>query len=183
MEKELDVRIRKATARDVPALESLIRSSARELSKGYYTEAQTEGAITDIFGVDTQLIRDGTYVVAEVGGQTVGCGGWSKRRTLFGGDQREIGREDNLLDPDEEAAKIRAFFVHPEWARRGIGRCILAHCENEAEQAGFSRLELGSTLPGEPFYRKEGYDEVERQLVALRNGAVAEIVVMQKDLS
>jgi GNAT superfamily N-acetyltransferase len=141
-----------------------------------------------VYGVDSQLIADGTYLVAELlepkaaGFQIVACGGWSKRKTLYGGDQY-AGREDLLLDPLRDAAKIRAFFVHPEWARRGIGSLILDACENGAAEAGFTRLEMGATLSGVAFYRAKGYAEVENQTVPLGNGEVLQIVKMAKDVS
>jgi N-acetylglutamate synthase-like GNAT family acetyltransferase len=119
--------------------------------------------------------------VAEVEGEIVGCGGWSKRRTLYGGDQF-AGRQDSLLDPAHDAAKIRAFFVHPQSARRGIGGMILDACEKAATQAGYTRLEMGSTLSGVPFYRAKGYEEVEAQSVPLSNGEALPIVKMSKKI-
>ncbi|HKY05515.1 MAG TPA: GNAT family N-acetyltransferase, partial [Blastocatellia bacterium] len=142
--------IRKATFEDIPVLRQLIPQSARALSAGYYTQQQIEGAIAHVFGVDTQLISDGTYFVVETEGRIVGCGGWSKRKTLFGGDQMKTAAQDSLLDPRKEPARIRAMFVDPQWARRGIGRRIMERCEQEAREAGFSELELAATLPGEP---------------------------------
>ena len=134
--------------------------------------------------MDSQLIADGTYFVAEELDSMndpviVACGGWSKRKTLYGGDQY-AGREDSLLDPARDAAKIRAFFVHPEWARRGIGSMILEACENAAREAGFTRLEMGATLSGVAFYRAKGYVEVENQAVPLGNGETLPIVRMAK---
>src|SRR5215813_7455138 len=128
--------IRKGTFADIPQLERLIPESARRLSSGYYTPEQIEGAITHVFGVDSQLIIDETYFVAEIDGQLVGCGGWSKRKTLYGGDQMKRPGDDPLLDPKTEPARIRAFFVHPDWARRGIGGRIIAECETAALDAG-----------------------------------------------
>src|SRR5262249_40217669 len=122
--------IREATTADIPALQELTPLSARALSVGYYTSAQTESMITNAIGVDTQLIRDGTYFVVEDGEQLVGCGGWSKRATLYGGDQAKA-EDDPLLDPATDAARIRAFFVHPSFARRGIGRALMERCEAE----------------------------------------------------
>ena len=126
-----DYRIRRATLDERPALERLIAESARGLSRADYSDEQIEAAIAAVFGVDTDLIHDGTYYVAEASGQFVGCGGWSRRRTLFGGDRYAV-RDSGELDPATEAAKIRAFFVHPEWARRGVGAAILAACERDA---------------------------------------------------
>jgi GNAT superfamily N-acetyltransferase len=149
-------RIRNATLSDKPALEALIARSARELSKGDYTPEQVEGALRGAFGVDTQLILDGTYFAVECDGKIVGCGGWSRRRTLFGGDAR-AGRDAGELDPRLDAAKIRAFFVDPDYARRGIGRTILEHCEAQGALHGFTRFELMATLPGVRLYRECGY--------------------------
>jgi GNAT superfamily N-acetyltransferase len=131
-----------------------------------------------VYGVDTQLIADGTYWVAEMG-EIVGCGGWSRRATLFGGDQY-AGREDSLLDPTKDAAKIRAFFVHPDWARRGIGTTILDACEGAARAAGFRRFEMGATLTGVPFYEARGYTALETLTVPLPDGASMAIVRMEK---
>jgi GNAT superfamily N-acetyltransferase len=137
-----------------------------------------------VYGVDSQLIADGAYLVAEAidsqgKPEIVGCGGWSKRKTLYGGDQY-AGREDSLLDPSQHAAKIRAFFVHPKWARRGIGSLILEACENAALEAGFTRLEMGATLSGAAFYKAKGYAAIENQEVPLGNGEVLPIVKMEK---
>jgi GNAT superfamily N-acetyltransferase len=136
-----------------------------------------------VYGVDTQLIADGTYFA--VGSpderQIMACGGWSKRKTLYGGDQY-AAREDSLLDPERDAAKIRAFFVHPQWARRGLGTLILEACESAATAAGFKRLEMGATLSGVPFYRAKGYAEIENQLVPLANGETLPILRMSKDV-
>jgi GNAT superfamily N-acetyltransferase len=176
--------IRAAVSQDAPAIEELIHRSVRELQKEDYSAAQIEGALGTVFGVDSQLIADGTYFVLEVGAgggarTMAGCGGWSKRKTLFGGNRR-AGREDVLLDPATDAAKIRAFFVHPDWARRGIGSRILTACENAAVQAGFRRFELGATLTGERLYRQKGYAEIERLEVPLANGARLPIIRMSK---
>ena len=138
-----------------------------------------EGALKSVYGVDSQLIADGTYFVAEAENAIVGCGGWSKRKTLFGGD-RWTEREDSLLDPIKDAAKIRAFFVHPDWTRRGIGGLILETCEAAARAAGFTRLEMGATLTGVPFYEAKGYVAVEHLAVTLGDGGSLPIVRMAK---
>jgi N-acetylglutamate synthase-like GNAT family acetyltransferase len=177
----MNIQIRRATNEDIPALEHLISNSVRSLSQNYYTERQIESALANIFGVDTQLIIDGTYYVAETASQIVGCGGWSKRKTLFGGDQTKAG-EDVELDPDVEPARIRAFFVHPGWARRGIGSRILEACEEAALKAGFKELELVATLPGEPFYSIFGYETAERIEIALPGEQVLPAVRMKKRL-
>ena len=164
--------IRPATAADIPVLTVLIEASVRGLQSGDYTPAQIDGALRAVYGVDTQLIADGTYFVVEsgpAGAMIAGCGGWSKRKTLYGGDRYQA-REDSLLDPRCDAARIRAFFVHPEWARRGIGGMILEACESAAMAAGFTRLEMGATLTGVPFYLAKGYRAVEHLAVALPDG-------------
>ncbi|MGB6604548.1 MAG: GNAT family N-acetyltransferase [Steroidobacteraceae bacterium] len=148
--------IRAATLEDVAAIESLIARSAHGLSSGDYSREQVDGALSGAFGVDTQLLRDGTYFVACCGGELVGCGGWSYRRTLFGSDAR-ADRDPQPLDPRTDAGKIRAFFVHPAHARRGIGSALLERCESEAHSRGFRRLELMATLPGVRLYRARGY--------------------------
>lgn len=191
------IHIRKATPEDVPRLREIIEVSVRGLQASDYSPAQIEGALSSVYGVDSQLIADGTYFVAEnsagIGAATeppgkrryetgiVACGGWSKRKTLYGGDQF-AAREDSLLDPAKDAAKIRAFFVHPEWARRGIGSMILEACERAAAEAGFKSLEMGATLSGVPFYSVKGYTAVENQEAPLANGEKLPIVKMTKIL-
>ena len=181
----MNVRIRKALAEDIPRLREIIEASVRGLQANDYSPAQIAGALRSVYGVDSQLIEDGTYFVAEGASETepliVACGGWSKRKTLYGGDQYS-GREDSLLDPSRDAAKIRAFFVHPEWARRGIGSLILQACEEAATAAGFTRLEMGATLSGVAFYKAKGYVEVEQQSVPVGNGEALPIVKMTKQL-
>jgi GNAT superfamily N-acetyltransferase len=181
-----NIYIRKAIAADSPRLREVIEASVRGLQAEDYSPAQIRGALKSVYGVDSQLIADGTYLVAEISEsqsppKIVACGGWSKRKTLYGGDQY-AAREDSLLDPTRDAAKIRAFFVHPAWARRGIGSLILEACENAAREAGFNRLEMGATLSGVAFYRAKGYIEVENQDVQLGNGEALPIVKMAKKL-
>lgn len=208
MEIQNSFALRLATEEDIPALAALIESSVRGLQAGDYTPAQIEGALGTVLGLDTQLIRDWTYFVAEaVGGSEertsgaealpssdgsdvrakaltyqplAGCGGWSKRKTLFGAD-RGPGREPERLDPKTDAAKVRAIFVHPAFARRGLGTLILARVENAARAAGFRRFEMGSTLTGVPLYRLKGYVEVERIAVPLSNGEALPVVKMVKN--
>lgn len=179
------MRLRVAEMRDVQALRELIAASVRALQRGDYSEEQIEGALGTVFGVDTHLIADGTYYAVETQCEDraaiVGCGGWSKRKTLFGSDAIE-GREDLLLDPSKDAAKIRAFFVHPDWVRRGIATQILERCEETARDAGFRRLEMGATLTGVPMYAARGYEEVERMEVRLRNGLSLPVVRMRKSI-
>jgi len=177
----MNISIRKAVPADIPRLREVIHGSVRGLQANDYSPAQIEGALKSVYGVDSQLIADGTYFAAEIGGQIVACGGWSRRKTLYGGDQYS-GREDSLLDPAREAAKIRAFFVHPDYVRRGIGTLILEACETAAIAAGFRRLEMGATLSGVAFYRVRGYEEVENQNVPLGNGEVLPIVKMAKEI-
>jgi N-acetylglutamate synthase-like GNAT family acetyltransferase len=153
--------LRTALPADVPAIQDLIARSARGLSVGYYTPAQTEAMVTYVFGVDTQLIIDQTYFVIEADGEIVACGGWSRRATLFGGDQAKAGA-DPLLDPSIDPARIRAFFVEPRMARRGLGRHLMTACSDAAKAAGFKVLELVSTLPGEPLYLASGFTVTER---------------------
>jgi GNAT superfamily N-acetyltransferase len=175
--------IRSAVPADIPALEELIRASVLELQTADYSPEQRERALELVFGVDTQLVEDGTYFVAQVqrdGGAVIAaCGGWSKRKTLYGSDHC-AGREDALLDPQRDAAKIRAFFVHPAWARRGIGSRILEVCEAAAFTAGFRRLEMGATLTGVPLYRARGYLEREHLAVPLGPDLSLPIVHMEK---
>jgi GNAT superfamily N-acetyltransferase len=153
--------MRPAHHRDIPALRTLIALSGRALSVGYYSPEQADAITEHVFGVDTQLIDDGTYFVIEDEGRIVACGGWSKRRTLFGGDQAKHG-PDPLLDPATEPARIRAFFVDPAVARRGHGQRLMALCLDAARDAGFRSLELVATLPGEPLYLAAGFSIVER---------------------
>lgn len=188
--KPANIRIRPAVREDVAVLRPLIEASVRGLQAQDYTPAQLESALRTVYGVDTQLIDDGTYFVAEAqsdGRSTgskwlvVGCGGWSKRKTLYGGDQFG-GRQDSLLDPQKDAARIRAFFVHPRWARLGIGTMILRACESAAMAAGFTRLEMGATLTGVPFYQVMGYSALEELKVTLGDGESLPIVRMAKQV-
>lgn len=173
--------VRAATMADVPALEKLIDLSVRGLSAGHYTAAQIDAALEEIFGVDTQLIADGTYYVVDEPSGPVAAGGWSARRTLFGGD-RSKQAEDHLLDPIGDAARIRAFFVHPDWARRGLASQLYATCERGASAAGFERFELMATLPGEPLYRALGFTDVERIALTLGNGVAVPVVRMTRPI-
>ncbi len=172
--------LRKATLEDQPLLVELIARSIRELGANDYSQAQIAAALKGAFGVDTALIRDGTYFVAVTqSAEIVACGGWSRRRTLFGGDARPE-RDDGTLDPHTEAAKIRAFFVDPAHARQGIGRALLERCESEAEAAGFSRLELMATLPGVRLYESCGDRAGEPLTSPLPDGLSIQFVPMTK---
>ena len=175
----VDYFIRKANLNDRTAIERLIEESARGLSLEDYSAQQIETAISTVFGVDTNLILDGTYYVADGSGILLGCGGWSKRKTLFGGDQYAV-RDSSELDPKLEPARIRAFFVHPAHARRGIGRAILATCENEAKAHGFRSLELMATLPGLKLYQACGYEAGERVVYEMKDGVQIAFIPMTK---
>lgn len=175
-------RLRPATVDDVPVLTALIERSVRELQAGDYSRDQLDSALRCVYGVDSTLIADGTYFVVQTGATIVACGGWSRRKTLYGGD-RLAGREDSLLDPARDAAKIRAFFVHPEWTRRGLGTLILDACEKAALEAGFRRFEMGATLTGVALYRARGYEASEEIAVPLDNGLSLPVVRMGKRAS
>lgn len=174
--------LRPANPGDVPVLAQVIAESARSLGRTDYTLEQIEAALEGAWGVDTQLIKDGTYFVAEAGNRIVGCGGWSFRRTLFGADARP-DREPARLDPAHDPARIRAFFIHPDHARRGIGRALLERCEEEAKQHGFTSAALAATLPGERLYGALGYQAVERISHPLPRGLMIEFVRMHKMFS
>lgn len=181
-ETSSNFRICVAQLADVPALHRLIEASVRGLQTSDYTPRQIGGALGTVLGLDTQLVLDGTYFVAfppEYPGLLVACGGWSRRRTLFGSDGGS-GRDAAFLDPLTDAARIRAIFVHPDWARRGLGSLMLEHCESEAQREGFRRFEMGSTLTGVPLYRLRGYVELERVEVPLPNGEVLPVIRMAK---
>ena len=172
--------LRLATMDDAAALEALIAESVHGLQAGDYTAAQRDAALGTVLGLDRTLIGDGTYFVVEAEGRIVACGGWSRRRTLFGADGVP-GKDDAWLDPATDPARIRAFFVHPQWARRGLGTRILEACEGAARAAGFRRLELAATLTGIAFYRVHGYREGERIEVPLRGGENLPVVRMTKE--
>jgi GNAT superfamily N-acetyltransferase len=174
-------RIRAATAADVPQLQVLISASVRGLSGAFYTPAQIDSSLRHLFGVDTQLIADGTYYIVEADGALAAAGGWSGRRTLYGGDQYKES-EDPRLDPATEAARIRAFFVHPAWARRGLARLLFARCEEEARSAGFRAFELLATLPGEPLYLALGFAAEERVTVRLPDGVELRGTRMRREI-
>ncbi len=175
------IEIRVAVRADVAAIAALIERSARELGAQDYTSAQIEGALRGAFGVDTQLIDDGSYFVAVEHGTLVGAGGWSRRATLFGGDAHG-GRDGTTLDPLRDAARIRAFFVAPTHARRGIGSLLLQRCEAEARAGGFRRVQLMATLPGVRLYAARGYVGSQRVCHDVGGGLGIEFVPMHKDL-
>ena len=171
--------VRRATGADTAVLGSLIAESARGLNAGHYPPEQVEAALQGAFGVDSQLVDDGTYFVATAGGAIVGCGGWSRRRTLFGGDAFSV-RDAGELDPATDAARIRAFFVHPSFSRMGVGSAILLRCESEAALMGYTRFALMATLPGLKFYLAHGYAAGESRLHVLGNGQMIRFVPMHK---
>jgi len=174
--------LRLATTADVPTLRALIEASVRGLQAADYSPSQIEQSLRSVYGVDTKLIADGTYYAVEWAGEIVGCGGWSRRKTLYGGDQFH-GREDSLLDPAVDAARIRAFFVHPDWTRRGVAAMILEACEKAAFAAGFTRMEMGATLTGVAFYRAKGYAECEAIGVPLVGADPLTVIRMEKSIS
>jgi GNAT superfamily N-acetyltransferase len=165
---------------DVSVLQVLVAESVWVLQAKDYTDQQREAAIRLVYGIDTQLIRDGTYFVVEQDREIVGCGGWSRRRTLFGGDQHHPSREDSLLDPASEPARIRAFFVKPGRERRGIGSALVRTCEQAAVAEGFRRIEMASTLTGVALYSVHGYREVERIDIPLEKALTLPVVRMIK---
>ncbi len=179
----MDLTIRLATETDIPAIQALIGESVTGLSSEFYSSRQIASALAHVFGVDSQLISDGTYYVASTEGQIVGAGGWSKRKTLFGGDQLKSDRMDPSLDPEKDAARIRAFYVHPAWTRKGIASRILDACEDAAGTAGFSEIELVATLPGEPLYLARGYRKMEAIKIETPDGESLPAFRMTKTLS
>lgn len=173
---------RRATEGDIPEFEDLIERSVRVLHKGLYTPEQIEASIGTVFGVDRQLIRDGTYFAVEKGSAIIGCGGWSRRASLCGSDTMRTG-EDPLIDPRTEPARVRAFFVDPAWARQGVGSSIMAECERAIAEAGFRRVAIMSTLAGEPLYASFGYGVAERCEFAMPGGLSMAVIRMEKVLS
>ena len=178
--------IRPAIFADIPILRDLIDASVRRLQSGDYSPPQIDSALKTVFGVDSQLVNDGTYLLVEAvpaGSQNklviVACGGWSKRKTLYGGD-RWRDRQDDMLDPGTDAAKIRAFFIHPDWARQGIGTLLLDACELAARTAGFKRFEMGATLTGAKLFAKRGYVAQERLEIPLEGEITLPIIHMVK---
>jgi len=172
--------LRPATLGDLPALRRLIDASVRGLNHDLYTAAQLDAALVHVFGPDTALIDDGTYFVAEAAGAIVAAGGWGRRRTLFGGDQMKSAAGAAPLDPATEPARIRAFYVHPDFARRGLARALFEACRAAARAAGFRRLALAATLPGVPLYRALGFVEVGREEVPLPGDVRFPVVHMER---
>jgi GNAT superfamily N-acetyltransferase len=176
-----ELRVRVAVPADAALLEPLIRESVLRLGGADYSPEQLASALVHVFGLDSRLIDDRTYYVVETRARPVACGGWSRRRTLFGGDQYSQ-RADDRLDPETEAARIRAFFVHPDWARRGVGRLLLRECEKAAQAGGFRRLELAATLTGIPFYEREGFAVIEPIEIVFPDGVRFPLARMTCDL-
>jgi GNAT superfamily N-acetyltransferase len=168
---------RLATCDDLPVLEPLIQAAINELQKGFLDEAQIKSSQA-IMGIDPQLIDDHTYFIVEVDGQVAGCGGWSRRATRYGGGHSP-GRDDALLDPAVQPARIRAMYTHPGFTRRGVGRLVLSLCEAAAAAEGFTMLELYSTLAGEPLYRASGFEPCE-YLEDASGGVPVPVIRMQK---
>jgi|SRR5687768_16153004 len=173
--------LRLARPGDLPAIESLIAASGRDLSAGWYSPEQIESLLRHVFGADSQLVADGTYYVVEHGGRIAAAGGWSRRRTLHGGDRAGPGN-DHLIDPASEPARIRAFFVHPDYARLGLGRLLFARCAEAARAAGFTSLTLVATLPGEPLYRSLGFEVVRGITLRLPDGVEVAVREMARPL-
>jgi GNAT superfamily N-acetyltransferase len=164
---------------DIPALQAVMAAAIGELQKGFLTPQQIESSRM-IMGLDSQLVADGTYFIIESDGQIAGCGGWSRRATLYGGDHTP-GREPALLDPASDAARVRAMYTHPGFARRGVGRLILELCEAAAKAEGFARLELMGTMSGKPLYESYGFEPIE-DIVDDRGGAPVPLTRMGKTI-
>lgn len=178
----MSLTIRKATLDDQTAIKVLIAESVRGLSRDFYNKQQIELSIKTVFGVDTELIEDETYFVVEANGRIAGCGGWSKRKTLYGASVYSHSRDSAKLDPERDAAKIRAFFIHPEYARKGIGKMILESCEREAKSFGFKSAEMMATLPGIKFYTVCGYAGDEEVKIPVGENVDIICIKMRKNL-
>jgi GNAT superfamily N-acetyltransferase len=173
---------RLAVEADLPALQRLMARAIAELQRGFLDAAQI-AASHAVMGLDTQLVADRTYFLVQDDDALAGCGGWSRRATLYGGDHSAALREPALLDPARDAARVRAMYTHPDFTRRGVGRLILMVCEADAAAEGFRRVQLMATLSGEPLYRACGYAEIERTQAAPVNGVVVPLVLMGKAIA
>ena len=172
---------RLAVEADLPALKALMALAIDTLQQGFLDEAQI-AASREVMGLDTQLVADRTYFLLEEDDVLAGCGGWSRRATLYGGDHSTALRDAALLDPATDAARVRAMYTHPGFARRGVGRLILSLCEAAAAAEGYKRVQLMATLSGEPLYRSCGYQEIERTAAAPVNGVVVPLILMGKPI-
>jgi GNAT superfamily N-acetyltransferase len=172
---------RLAREEDFPALKSLMSLAITTLQRSFLSDAEI-AASQVVMGLDTQLVLDRTYYLVDDNGQLAGCGGWSRRATLYGGDHSTSLRDAALLDPALDAARIRAMYTHPDYARQGVGRLILGLSETAAADAGFQRVKLMATLSGEPLYRACGYAEVDRTSTSPVNGVTVPLVRMSKRL-
>ena len=170
--------IRSAVSGDIPALKAVMDRAIKELLPAFLPPAEVL-ASQEVMGLDTQLIEDGTYYVVEAGGAIAGCGGWSRRATLFGGDH-SAGRDAALVDPATDPARVRAMYTSPDFTRRGVGRLILATCEAKAKAEGFSRCEMAATMAGEPLYAACGYQRIEPFEAQTSNGVKVPLVRMGK---
>ena len=179
----VDDNMRPATADDIPQLIDLVKASIRGFSEGFYDDRQLESSLEHLYGIDRQLIEDETYYVVERDGSIVAAGGWSFRRTSYGGDQMAAARDESRRDPRLEPAAIRAFYVHPEHKRQGLGRSLHDQCEAAAAAAGFRKLELLSTEMGAVFYRELGYELGETEQADLPDGVQIPIIHMVKSIS
>ena len=178
----MDLTHRVATLDDLDAIRAVVRRAIEQLQTGFLTPEQV-AASYQVMGVDTQLLRDGTYILLLAGDRIAGCGGWSYRRTLFGGDASVVAREPETLDPSTDAARIRAMYTDPAFARRGIGRRVLDLCERAARDAGFRRTEMMATMAGEPLYRSCGYVRLEEPIASEAGAAAVPLVRMGKLLT
>jgi len=178
-----DFILRPAQPEDIPRLNTLVRESADKLSRGFYTGTQIQSLNEYVFSVDSEIVSDKTYYLIEINNKFAACGGWSRRKNLFGGDQAAT-RIPGFLDPTKDAAKIRAFFIYPDYERKGLGSKLMRHCEQEASKAGFSALELMSTMPGVPFYERHGFMPMNdaHHNLAMPDGVSADFLPMRKGL-
>lgn len=179
--ENITLSIRPAVEADIAVITKLMGAAIAELQKGFLSPAEIE-ASKEVMGLDTQIIADRTYFVVETAGRIVGCGGWSRRKTLFGGDH-SAGRDAALLDPETEAAKIRAMYTDPAYVRQGVGRLVLRTCEDAAAAEGFSRLEMGATLAGVPLYEAAGYRKVALIPAKTKSGVEVPIWRMEKAIA
>jgi len=182
LERETGFTCRLAALDDLGALREVMRRSIEALQSGFLTSEQVV-ASHRVMGLDTQLIRDGTYFVVEEGGRIAGCGGWSWRSTLYGGDESMVSREPEALDPATDAARIRAMYTDPKFARRGVGRLVIRMCEEAAMSAGFRKATMMATMAGVPLYKACGYAEAEPMVRVSVDGVEVPLVRMEKQFN